>query len=179
MAFPHTATVAVLDGSTGLRFDLSARGEKRYYTFRAQALRGSSASGWTNTVFIDAETSTVITAPAAPDSLRAAPGDEEVSLAWEDPLDGAILGYEISYSDDAFDPDNVVLFIVIDNRFGHRLGPFGAPAGNAAGSKDGGKVYVPGGVSFETTAHELAHAPRWSCCRPCGMKRVRKALPCV
>ena len=101
VAFPHTATVAVLDGSTGLRFDLSARGEKRYYTFRAQALRGSSASGWTNTVFIDAETSTVITAPAAPDSLRAAPGDEEVGLAWEDPLDGAILGYEISYSDDA------------------------------------------------------------------------------
>ena len=58
----------------------------------------------------------------------------------------------------AYDPDNVVLFIVIDNRFGHSLGPFGAPAGRAAGSKDGGMVYVPGGVSFDTAAHELAHA---------------------
>ena len=58
----------------------------------------------------------------------------------------------------AYDPANVVLFIVIDNRFGHRLGPFGAPAGRAAGSKDGGMVYVPGGVSFSTAAHELAHA---------------------
>ena len=58
----------------------------------------------------------------------------------------------------AYDPANVVLFIVIDNRFGHRLGPFGAPAGIAAGSKDGGEAYVPGGVSFSTAAHELAHA---------------------
>ena len=59
---------------------------------------------------------------------------------------------------DAYDPANVVLFIVIDNRFGDSLGPFGAPAGRAAGFKDGGKVYVPGGVSFKTAAHELAHA---------------------
>ena len=59
---------------------------------------------------------------------------------------------------DAYDPANVVLFIVIDNRFGDSLGPFGAPAGRAAGGKDGGRVYVPGGVSFSTAAHELAHA---------------------
>ncbi len=59
---------------------------------------------------------------------------------------------------DAFDPDNVVLFIVIDNRFGHRLGPFGAPAGIAAGSKDGGEALVPGGFPFWVAAHELAHA---------------------
>ena len=59
---------------------------------------------------------------------------------------------------DAYDPANVVLFIVIDNRFGHRLGPFGAPAGIASGNKDGGEVVVPRGVSFQTAAHELAHA---------------------
>ena len=59
---------------------------------------------------------------------------------------------------DAFDPDNVVLFIVIDNRFGDSLGPFGAPAGIAAGSKDGGEALVPGGFEFWVAAHELAHA---------------------
>ena len=59
---------------------------------------------------------------------------------------------------DAYDPANVVLFIVIDNRFGHRLGPFGAPAGIASGSKDGGQALVPGGFEFWVAAHELAHA---------------------
>ena len=61
---------------------------------------------------------------------------------------------------EAFDPDNVVLFIVIDNRAGDEVGyvPGFRVAGIAAGGKDGGAVWVPGGVSFSTAAHELAHA---------------------
>ncbi len=59
---------------------------------------------------------------------------------------------------EAFDPNNVVLFVVIDNRWGDALGPFGAPAGRAAGGKDGGWAVVPGGFEFWVAAHELAHA---------------------
>ena len=65
----------------------------------------------------------------------------------------------------AFDRDNVVLFIVIDNRAGDLVGsaPGFRAAGIAAGNKARGTVWVPGGVSFYTAAHELAHAfgMRW------------------
>ncbi len=59
---------------------------------------------------------------------------------------------------EAFDPNNVVLFVVIDNRWGDALGPFGAPGGIASGGKDGGDAIVPGGFEFWVAAHELAHA---------------------
>ena len=61
---------------------------------------------------------------------------------------------------EAFDRDNVVLFTVIDNRAGDEVGYVRGfrVAGIASGSKDGGEVFVPRGVSFKTAAHELAHA---------------------
>ena len=60
----------------------------------------------------------------------------------------------------AFDPSDVVFFIVIDNRDGKWIG-YGTDrrvAGIASGGKDGGKLIVPGGFSFWVAAHELAHA---------------------
>ena len=61
---------------------------------------------------------------------------------------------------EAFDPANVVLFTVIDNRAGDEVGYVRGfrVAGIASGNKDGGEVFVPRGVSFKTAAHELAHA---------------------
>ena len=60
----------------------------------------------------------------------------------------------------AYDPNYVVLFIVIDNRAGKTIGyTDGVRAGGAAaGGKDGGKAYLPGGFGFQTAAHELGHA---------------------
>ena len=61
---------------------------------------------------------------------------------------------------EAFDRDNVVVFIVIDNRAGDRVGYVRGfrVAGIASGFKNRGMVFVPRGVSFYTAAHELAHA---------------------
>ena len=57
----------------------------------------------------------------------------------------------------AYDPNYVVLFIVIDNIAGDSINN-GRSLGIGSGGKSGGGVNVPGGFNFETGAHELGHA---------------------
>ena len=63
----------------------------------------------------------------------------------------------ISEVDQAFDKTQNIYFIVIDNSI-DVIGSVRATGRGGAEGKNGGIVLVPGGFSWQTTAHELGHA---------------------
>ena len=68
------------------------------YTYRVKAWRGAVLSGWSNYVRID-----VVSLPAPPNNLAATAGDGSVRLAWDDPDDDTIDGYQIRYAESGTD----------------------------------------------------------------------------
>ena len=66
----------------------------RSYTFAVRAVNGAAA-------MVDA-TPTPLAAPAKPTTLAAAPGDGQVTLSWDDPLNNSISSYELSIDGGAF-----------------------------------------------------------------------------
>ena len=58
------------------------------YTFRARAVNGSGRGGASNSA------TAIAGAPAQPSGLSWAPGDGQVALAWDDPGDAGITGYQ-------------------------------------------------------------------------------------
>ena len=92
----HSFTLRTRNAPTSWTFGLRSR-RIRYYTFKVRAMRNGVGSAWSNAVTIDSGTS-------APANLRASAGNASVTLAWDNPNDAKVTGYQYRYVDDVTAP---------------------------------------------------------------------------
>ena len=101
----------------------------RSYTFAVRAVNGAAA-------MVDA-TPTPLAAPAKPTTFAAAPGDGQVTLSWDDPLNNSISSYELSIDGGAFaeivGSDASTIGHTVDNLSNGTAYTFAVRAVNASG----------------------------------------------